>query len=155
MTKDLLIKACIVLAVVVVAMVASAGTNTESAWYRALWKPPWQPPGWVFGVAWTAIYVMFAISAVLAWDATSGTMRTRVMMLFAINAVLNASWGFIFFQARMPAAAGIDIVALAMVLAVMIIRIWPASPVAALLLVPYLIWIIYASTLNWAIVRMN
>jgi tryptophan-rich sensory protein len=141
--------------VVGIAILAGIGTDTKSPWYRALKKPEWQPsPKW-FAPVWFTIYLLLIVSAVIAWNNTAGDARVRIMLLFAINGVLNLAWSFIFFRARSPLVAGIDIVGLAITILLLMFRLWPISPVAALLLLPYLVWVCFASALNWSIARMN
>lgn len=142
-------------AVVAIAVLASVATDTGSSWYRGLKKPEWQPPANIFGPVWFAIYLMMLVSMILVWHETSGDARIRLMILFALSGVLNLAWSFIFFRARSPMMAGVDIVALALSILLLMVRIWPISPVAALLLLPYFLWVCFASVLNWAISRMN
>ncbi len=155
MTHETLGIAAILLAVVILAALGHLGTDTRSRWYQSLFKPSWQPPDAVFAPVWITLYVLFAISTVIIWQATSGTIRLRLMVLYAISMVLNGAWSFIFFRARNLVAAGCDIVGLGIVLLIMIVRAWPVSPIAAILLLPYLVWVGYASTLNWSIARAN
>ena len=142
-------------AVVAIAVLASLATDSKSSWYKARKKPEWQPPANIFGPVWFVIYLLMLVSAVIVWHETSGDARTRLMILFAISGVLNLAWGFIFFKARSPMMAGVDIVALALSILLLMVRIWPVSPIAALLLLPYFLWVCFASVLNWAISRMN
>ena len=155
MSIDLLPTLYIAGAVVAIAVLASIATDTGSSWYRGLKKPDWQPPANIFGPVWFAIYLMMLVSAVILWHESTGDLRTRLMILFAITGVLNLAWSFIFFKARSPMMAGVDIVALAITILLLMVRLWPVSPIAALLLLPYFLWVCFASVLNWAISRMN
>jgi tryptophan-rich sensory protein len=155
MAIDLVPTLSIVGAVVAIAALARVGTDTESSWYKGLKKPEWQPSSKLFAPVWFTIYLLLAISAILVWHETTGDMRIRLMILYAINGVLNLAWSFIFFKARSPLVAGIDIVGLAITILLIMVRVWPVSPVASLLLLPYLLWVCFASVLNWAIARMN
>ena len=155
MSIDLLPTLYIAGAVAAIAVLASIATDTGSSWYRGLKKPDWQPPANIFGPVWIAIYLMMLVSAVILWHEASGDLRTRLMILFAITGVLNLAWSFIFFKARSPMMAGVDIVALAITILLLMVRLWPVSPIAALLLLPYFLWVCFASVLTWAISRMN
>jgi benzodiazapine receptor len=125
-------------------------------WYRKLRKPDWQPPDWLFGPAWTVIFALTATSATLAWDAAeTPAERWRVVGLFALNVVLNAAWSWIFFTRRRPDWALIEVALLWLSIVALILGIWSLSPTAALLLVPYLLWVSFASFLNATIVRLN
>ena len=125
-------------------------------WYRNLRKPGLQPPDWLFGPAWTIILGLAAWSAVIAWNAASdGADRTRVVILFGTNAVLHLLWSPLFFKARRPDWALIEVVFLWASLVALVIGLWPISHQASLLILPYLLWVSFASWLNWAIVRLN
>lgn len=127
-----------------------------SPWYRALKKPSFQPPEWLFGPAWTLIYALGALSAATAWRAmkTAGT-RALVVGLFMFNISLNVLWSAIFFWFRRPDHAMIEVVFLWASIAALIWVIWPRSRLAAWLLVPYLAWVTFASLLNLAILQLN
>ena len=125
-------------------------------WYRGLQKPSWQPPDWAFGPAWTVIYALAAISGVIAWrDATSQQQRETMLMLFALNAFLNVLWSLLFFRLRRPDWALFEVGLLWLSVLLLIVVLGRYSRTAALLLVPYLLWVSFASTLNWATVRLN
>ena len=152
---DPLPSAIIVLAVVAIAVIGGFATDTSSLWYRELIKPAWQPPSWLFGPVWTTLYILLAWSALIVWHRTSGGERSSLMGLYAFNGALNLAWTFIFFQAQSPLWAGIEIVMLWATILVMIVRAHPVSRAASLMLVPYLIWVGFASALTWTIVAMN
>ena len=126
------------------------------SWYRGLRKPTLQPPDWLFGPAWTVILGLAAWSAVLAWNAApdAGT-RTSVVILFGTNAVFHAAWSPLFFRARRPDWAMIEVVFLWASLVALVVGLWPISRLASLLIVPYLLWVSFAAWLNSAIVRLN
>jgi tryptophan-rich sensory protein len=125
-------------------------------WYRALRKPSWQPPDWLFGPAWTIILGLAAWSAVIAWNAADGPVERRaVVILFATNAVAHFLWSPIFFKMRRPDWALIEVVFLWASLVALVVGLWPISEKASLLIVPYLLWVSFAAWLNWAIVRLN
>lgn len=125
-------------------------------WYRALAKPSWQPPNWLFGPVWTTLYLMIAISAALGWRAAEDTGHSAVMViLFAVNGVLNVIWSYLFFSLQRPDLALVEIIALWLSIVVLIVVLWPRSRTAAWLLVPYLAWVSFATALNGAIVALN
>lgn len=125
-------------------------------WYRDLRKPPWQPPNWAFGPAWTLILGLAAWSAVVAWNAAQGYAAHRdVIVLFAVNAVCHFLWSPLFFKARRPDWALVEVVFLWSSLVALVVGLWPISHFASLLIVPYLLWVSFAAALNRAIVRLN
>ena len=125
-------------------------------WYRQLRKPAWQPPDWAFGPAWTIILGLAAWSAVIAWNAApDAAARTDVVILFATNAVCHFLWSPLFFRLRRPDWALVEVVFLWASLVALVVGLWPIAPRAALLIVPYLLWVSFAAVLNLAIVRLN
>ncbi len=125
-------------------------------WYRSLQKPGFQPPDWAFGPAWTVIYALAAMSAVAAWRAArTGTQRETMLVLFAANAFLNVLWSLLFFRLRRPDWALFEVAFLWASVLLLIIVLGRWSRTAALLLVPYLAWVSFASVLNWATVQLN
>jgi benzodiazapine receptor len=123
----------------------------SSRWYRRLDKPPWQPPGPVFGPVWSVIY---AASMLIARD-RAGNEQRRLFVLFGTNLALNLAWTLIFFRGRSPLAAGVEIVVLEGTTVAVVVRAWPLSRLAALLLVPYTLWVAFATALTWAIWARN
>lgn len=125
-------------------------------WYANLRKPRLQPPNWVFGPAWTVILALAAWSAVIAWNAAADdAARTRVIVLFGANALFHALWSPLFFRARRPDWALVEVVFLWGSLVALVVGLWGIAPKASLLIVPYLAWVSFAAWLNWAIVRLN
>ncbi len=124
-------------------------------WYDKLRKPSWQPPGWLFGPAWTLLFILIAISAGLAWTQSPPAARPALLVLFGVNAALNVAWSALFFRARRPDLAFVEVIVFWMSIFALILAIWPHAPTAALLLMPYLAWVSFAAFLNWTVARLN
>ncbi|WP_332782932.1 TspO/MBR family protein [Sphingomonas sp. PB2P19] len=125
-------------------------------WYRDLRKPKLQPPNWLFGPAWTLILGLAAWSAVRAWNAApDDATRTKVIILFSVNALFHLLWSPLFFRAQRPDWALVEVVFLWGSLVALVVELWPISQFASLLIVPYLLWVSFAAWLNSAIVRLN
>jgi tryptophan-rich sensory protein len=122
------------------------------AWYVALDKPPWTPPGWVFGPIWTLLYPLMAVAGWTVWR--EGRSRIAVL-LFLLQLALNAAWPWLFFARRRPDWAFYDIVALMIAIVATIVAFYRVRRRAALLLVPYLAWVIFAGSLNFAVWQLN
>jgi tryptophan-rich sensory protein len=121
-------------------------------WYEGLAKPPWTPPGWVFGPVWTILYPLIAIAGWTVWREG----RSRVaMLLFLLQLTLNGLWPWLFFGLRRPDWAFVDIVALVVAVVATIGAFYRLRRRAALLLVPYLAWVLFAAALNLAVWRLN
>ena len=140
-----------------VALCLIGGLMTPRAgWYESLNKPAWQPPGWLFGPAWTIILGLAAWSGVLAWEAAaSPAERASVLILFGVNGLFHLLWSPLFFKLQRPDWALIEVPFLWASLVAMVAGLWPISEKAALLILPYLAWVSFAAFLNLTIVRMN
>ncbi len=144
-----------VVTTILVLGIGGAATNV-GAWYRGLRKPPWNPPDWLFGPAWTVILSLAAWSGVLAWTAAPDNgWHVRVVGLFAVNIVLHLAWSPLFFNLRRPDWALVEVVFLWLSIAALMAGLAPLSPMASALLAPYLLWVTFAAYLNLVIVRMN
>lgn len=129
-----------------------ATTPNIPDWYAGLNKPSWNPPNWLFGPVWTLLYAMMAVAGWLVWKRTGwGTAIT----CFAVQLALNLAWSFIFFGAHQTGLAFLEIVLLWLAIVATIISFWSVSKNAAGLLIPYLLWVSFAATLNFTIWRMN
>ena len=124
-------------------------------WYQTLAKPSWNPPGWVFGPVWTVLYGMMAVSVWLVWLERPRRPVVVPILLFAVQLVFNAAWSPLFFGLHLPGFAFADIVLLWLALVVTVYMFLKQRPAAGLLLIPYLLWVSFAATLNFAIWRLN
>ena len=155
--KQIGIAALFVLACEAVGIAGALTTETgASSWYAGLEKPAFNPPGWVFGPVWTTLYAMMGIAAFLVWRA--GTDRPevrRALGLFAAQLVLNGIWTPIFFGAESIVGGAVVIVALLVVLALTIRAFFRVSKAAGWLLVPYFLWVAFATVLTLSIWALN
>jgi translocator protein len=135
----------------------AGGLLTEiGPWYKTLKNPKWKPPDWAFGPIWTVIITLAVIAGILAWRQTATPFdRQHLLLSFGVNCVLNAGWSGLFFKLRRPDWALVETCFLWASIVWMMIATYPLSTTAALLLVPYLIWVSIASVLNWKIVQLN
>jgi tryptophan-rich sensory protein len=124
-------------------------------WYRTLRKPSWNPPNWVFGPVWTALYTMMAVAAWLVWRRRHEARVGPALALFAVQLALNLAWSGLFFAMRRPDLGAIDIAALWAAILATTVAFARVRPVAGALLVPYLLWVSYAGALNVALWRLN
>jgi tryptophan-rich sensory protein len=151
------------LTAILVAAVAACATAGFGAmmtdlgpWYMALRKPPWQPPDWAFGPAWTLIFALAGAAGYYAWRAVPNLRRWGLIVgLFAANGVLNVLWSALFFHLHHPDWALAEVGALWLSILVLIIALAPVSRLAGALMVPYLLWVSFAGVLNFTVVRLN
>jgi tryptophan-rich sensory protein len=123
-------------------------------WYPMLTKPAITPPDWVFPIAWSIIYLCMGISIALMWYKPE-TVFKPIIRLFAIQLLLNFAWSFLFFSLHSPAAAFIDIIALDVIVILYITKSYNLCKGSALLFVPYIAWLMFATYLNGFIMLAN
>ena len=132
------------------------GAATEiGPWYFQLQKPSWQPPDWLFGPAWTTIYILTSIAAVKAWRRADEVQRRYFLGALLLNLVLNLLWSLIFFTSQRPDIALLEVVPLWLSILLMVLLVRGYSPVSSVLMLPYLGWVAFAAYLNWTIVKLN
>lgn len=155
------LKQALGLAVFIVICFAVAGIGSVFTaasipdWYAGLRKPSFNPPNWIFGPVWTALYLAMAVAAWLVWRRVGLSAAAAPLIVFAIQLALNLLWSILFFGMHRIGLALVDIVALWCAIAATILMFWRVTPAAGWLLIPYLMWVSFASVLNFSIWRMN
>ena len=122
------------------------------AWYQGLAKPSWTPPGWVFPVAWTTLYILMALAATRVAPLSAAG---YALAFWALQITLNTLWTPIFFGAHRMGMAMIIIALLWVTVAAMLVAFWRLDRIAAVMIVPYLGWLSIAASLNFWIWRNN
>jgi tryptophan-rich sensory protein len=141
---------------VTVVAVAGALLTDLSPWYYKLRKPSWQPPDWLFGPAWTTIFICEAASAVIAWHTIHSTaIMALFIALLILNGGLNMLWSLFFFKMQRPDYAQGEVGFLWLSIAAPMSLLYTYSGWAWILLLPYLLWVSFAAFLNYTIVRLN
>ncbi|TVP52544.1 MAG: tryptophan-rich sensory protein [Halomonadaceae bacterium] len=146
--------AWIVLLAVVAALGAIASVNAGD-FYQQLTQPDWAPPGAVFGPVWTLLYLMMALSAWLVWRQRAWQGARGALTLFVLQLVPNVLWSWLFFAWHQGGLAFANILLLLGLIVATVVAFWQQRPLAALLLVPYLLWVSFAAFLNLAIWQLN
>lgn len=131
-----------------------ASVETIPTWYAELEKPPLNPPNFLFGPVWTVLYALIGVSLYLYWTA-KGESKWSGYVAFGVQMVLNALWSVVFFGLQMP-LLGVWVIALLDIMVIVtIILFYERSKLAAYLLVPYLLWISFATYLSVSIWLLN
>ena len=147
---------CIVVPQLVGLTAGLATASSVGTWYPELLKPAFNPPGWVFGPVWVALYLAMGVAAYLVWkigrDAPGVSLALGV---FLVQLALNWIWSFLFFGLQSPLLALIEIVALWLAIAATTVLFLRLSKPAGALLLPYLLWVSFAAVLNFEIWRLN
>jgi translocator protein len=142
----------LVLSILVAAVGAIASVEAPS-FYAQLQRPPWAPPGWVFGPVWTTLYVLMALAAWLVWREGAGT--RRALSLYVVQLAVNALWSWLFFGWHRGALAFFDAGLLALLIAATMYQFARHRRLAAVLLLPYLAWVSFATALTWWVWQNN
>lgn len=131
--------------------------RSVKTWYVELAKPSFNPPGWLFGPVWTVLYIMMGVALYLVWERASQEKVnvTPAVVLFVAQLACNAAWSVIFFGQRQIFPALIEIALLWVLIVLTMVYFWKVSPVAGMLLVPYLLWTSFAVVLNYSIWQLN
>jgi len=124
-------------------------------WYRQITKPAWNPPAWLFGPVWTALYLMMAVAAWRIWRRGGWATQRRPLGLFMAQLTLNALWSPLFFGLKNPGLAFAEILLLLTSIAICLRAFIAIDKPAGFLLVPYLAWVAFATVLNAVLWRLN
>lgn len=125
------------------------------AFYGQLSQPAWAPPAWLFGPVWTALFAMMAIAAWLVWRAGGFRANRIALSFFLAQLAFNALWSWLFFVWQHGALAFVEILFLWALIAATLVSFWRLSPLSGALLIPYLLWVSFASALNFSLWQLN
>ena len=121
-------------------------------WYKALAKPSWTPPNWLFAPVWTLLYIAIAVAGWLVWQHQG---FGPPLIVWTIQLVLNGAWSYVMFGRKNIGAAMLTLCGLWLSVALFAWLAWPIDPTASMLFWPYLAWVSIAGALNFAIWRLN
>ena len=139
-----------------IALIGSFPTDeSHTIWYENLLKPSWNPPKWLFAPVWSILYLMIAVAGWLYYIANASSYRSKTLFYYFIQLAFNLTWPYLFFSLKSPGFGLINICFMSLFIAMTIYQGMKVSKVASFLLVPYLIWTIYALSLNAAIFYLN
>ncbi|CAG1016572.1 Tryptophan-rich protein TspO [Burkholderiaceae bacterium] len=141
------------LAAFAAAAVGAVASVDAGSFYAQLSKPSWAPPAWVFGPVWSALYALMGVAAWLVWRSPGA--KGAAFGLFGAQLAANALWSWLFFAWHRGALAAVEVLVLWALIAATAVAFARTSRLAALLLVPYLLWVGFASMLTWAVWRSN
>ena len=151
------LSALIALGVFIVLNVLAASSGAvfrPGEWYEQLAKPGWTPPNWAFPVVWSALFLMNAVAGWLVWQA-AGMAAGLALGIYLVSLVINACWSGVFFGLRRMDLGLVNVALLWLSIVAVAVLFWPDSPVAAVLQLPYLLWVTIATALNFTVLRMN
>lgn len=130
--------------------------SSVNTWYASLTKPAFNPPNWIFSPVWSTLYVFMGVALFLVWRKGFQTEGIRTALyFFGIQLALNALWSILFFGLKMPLLAFVEIVILWDFILITLLKFKKVSKPAALLLIPYLLWVSFAALLNFFLWYLN
>ena len=135
--------------------IGSIASARAASFYAQLDTPAWAPPSWLFSPVWTTLYILMGIAAWLVWRERGWAGARVALGLFVVQLVANALWSWIFFAWRLGCAAVVEILVLLALIVATMVAFARVSRTAALLLVPYLAWVAFATALTWTLWRRN
>jgi len=130
-------------------------TMSVGSWYLTLSKPFFNPPNYLFGPVWTFLYILIGISFYLVWKNGFGGKEDQCIIIYSLQLALNLLWSIMFFGLRSPLFGLIDIILLLFLILANIIIFYRVSKAAGLILIPYFLWVSFATLLNYSIVILN
>ena len=130
-------------------------TSSITNWYAFINKPLFSPPNWIFGPVWTLLYILMGVSAFLIWQKRDNLKTKPALIFYGIQLILNALWSIIFFGMHNPGLALLEIIILWLFILITLIKFYKINKTAGLLFIPYLLWVSFASILNYAIWILN
>jgi len=139
----------------VAAGLGSAASVQAGSFYMELVRPDWAPPPSIFGPVWTALYATMGVAAWLVWRLNGFRFARTALALFLVQLLLNALWSWLFFAWHLGALAFTEILLLWVLIVATLINFWRIQPLAGALLVPYLLWVSFASALNYSVWKLN
>lgn len=152
-----LILKIIVSVIICVGLGTISGLSTIDAiqtWYPTLQKPSWNPPNWLFGPVWTALYIMMGVTFALLWNSSQNG-RNNAMLLFIFQFGLNMAWSYIFFNLHLLGWAFIESLIMLSAIGATIYLSFSVNTTASYLLIPYFLWVSFASVLNGTVWYLN
>lgn len=131
-------------------------TGAVDTWYPSLVKPDWNPPSWLFGPVWTILYALMGVAAFLIYREGLEKKEVKIALgIFSVQLGLNFLWSILFFNYKNLFASFVEIVVLWVAILATIISFYRISRPAALIMIPYLLWVSFATILNYTILVLN
>ena len=139
----------------IAAAIGSAASIQAGSFYTQMVRPGWAPPADIFGPVWTVLYALMGVAAWLVWRVGGFRAAHTPLTLFLAQLAVNALWSWLFFGWHLGALAFTGIVLLWVLIAATLVAFWRIRPLAGALLIPYLLWVSFASALNYSVWQLN
>jgi len=155
--KNILVLLLLILIPLAAGFLSSLTTRQNQAeQYIEFKQPSFAPPGWLFGPVWTILYILMGVATFLVWKVGAANANVKTaLIIFGIQLIFNMLWTYLFFGLNLRGVAFVEIILLWGLILTNIILYWRIKPVAGILLLPYILWVSFASVLNFSIWRLN
>ncbi|MFH1358569.1 MAG: TspO/MBR family protein [archaeon] len=130
-------------------------TSSDGTWYKGIKKPSFNPPSWIFGPVWTLLFTLMGISLYLVWVSPSSKIKLIALILFGIQFLFNVVWSYLFFGINKPLWSFVEILFLLGFIFATMFYFFKIDKNAGYLLIPYFLWVSFASFLNYSIWKLN
>lgn len=155
MKKFVILTICILVPLIIGGLGGIATASGVDTWYNTIQRPSFNPPNYLFGPVWTFLYILMGISFYMILQATPGKDKARAIIIFCVQLALNSIWSFLFFSFHWLGIAFIEILMILISILTMIILFYKINKSAALLQIPYLLWVSFATVLNGSFWLLN
>lgn len=155
MKKGLKLLICILIPLLIGAISGYYTATSITTWYAALHKPSFNPPNYLFGPVWTALYILMGISLFIVLNKARAEEKNKIRIVFSIQLILNFLWSFLFFKFQQLGLALAEIILMWFSILYMIFVFYKTSKLAALMNIPYLLWVSFATLLTYSIYSLN
>lgn len=146
---------CILTPLIIGGVSGIATAANIPTWYASLQKPSFNPPNYLFGPVWTVLYILMGLSLYMVLQKATAAQTKSILLIFAVQLTLNFFWSILFFAAKQLGLALVEIIFMWSAILGMIIIYYPINKAAALLQIPYLLWVSFATLLNASIWKLN
>jgi benzodiazapine receptor len=155
MNKSLKLSLCILVPLLVGSISGYFTSTSITTWYVTLNKPSFNPPNYLFGPVWTTLYILMGISLFLVLNKAKDLEKNKIIFVFSIQLILNFLWSFLFFKFQQLGLALVEILIMWCSILFMIIVFYKTNKLAALINIPYLLWVSFATILTYSIYNLN
>lgn len=155
MKKGLELSLCILIPLFIGAIAGYYTSTSITTWYVTLNKPSFNPPNYLFGPVWTLLYILMGISLFIVLNKAKDAEKSKIYFAFSIQLILNFLWSFLFFKFQQLGLALAEILLMWCSILFMIIVFYKTNKLAALINIPYLLWVSFATILTYSIYTLN
>ncbi|MBT9718932.1 TspO/MBR family protein [Enterococcus durans] len=141
--------------IVILGFISGLLSGNPGSYYYSLDLPPFAPPSWIFGPMWTVLYILMGMALYFLTQMDERKLKRKLLTLFVIQFICNFLWSALFFNLQSNFIAAVDITILVIVLTIILYHLWLHFRLVMWLLVPYYLWVLFATLLNYSIYFLN